>query len=48
MVEATGIEPVSENQFTEVSTSVVCYKISLRTGKQTRLCAGSLLNRLLR
>lgn len=37
LVEATGIEPVSENQSAGISTSIVCYKISPITGKQTRL-----------
>lgn len=41
LVEATGVEPVSENLFTRISTSVVCYIISPQNGKQTRRVAGS-------
>ena len=39
MVEATGVEPVSENLFTELSTSVVGRLAYSRKGRETDLAA---------
>ena len=39
LVEATGVEPVSENLFTELSTSVVGRLAYSRKGRETDLAA---------
>ena len=43
MVEARGIEPLSENIFISLSTGVVYFKISLLGSKQTKAKRASLL-----
>ncbi len=43
MVEARGIEPLSENIFISLSTGVVCFKILPQRSKQTKAERASLL-----